>query len=68
MKIHYRDTSVLENMDEAISASIGTNQRIDYFEITGMEFRRHYTAFDKIGLPGGSTQYLYKGISIKVIE
>jgi hypothetical protein len=68
MKIHYRDTSVLEDMDEAISASIGTNQRIDYFEITGIEFRRHYTAFDKIGQSGGSTQYLYKGISIKVIE
>jgi hypothetical protein len=68
MKIHYREPTLLEEMDEAILANFGTNQRIDYFEITGMEFRRHYTAFDKIGQLGGSTQYLYKGILIKVIE
>jgi regulatory protein YycI of two-component signal transduction system YycFG len=68
MKINYRNPTVLEEMDNAIANSINSDQRIESFELTGIEFRKHYTSFDKLALQGGATQYLYKSIPIKVQE
>jgi hypothetical protein len=65
MKIQYRTPTVLEEMDDAISANFG-GQRIDYFKLTGHEFRKHYGAFDKTAAPAGVTLYSYKGIPIEV--
>ena len=69
MKIHYRKPTILEQMNNAIAVSAELNVKpIDYFELTGEELNANYSNFDRSSQPGGSTQYSYKGIPVKVKE
>jgi hypothetical protein len=65
MKIHYRTTSLLEEMQTAISTS---KDPIDYFELTQEEFNQHFSSFDKSFQKDNSVQYMYRSIPIKVIQ
>ena len=62
MKIHYREPTVLELMNDAIRDS---KNPIDYFELTSEELNSHYSSFDKTN-SGSDMSYSYKGIAIKV--
>jgi hypothetical protein len=62
MKIHYRESTVLEQMTDAIRDS---KKPIDHFELTGEELNTYYSNFDKTK-SGSSVNYSYKGIPIKV--
>ena len=62
MKIHYRNPTLLELLNEAISAS---EKPIDYFELTSDELNSNYSNFDRT-TNNNITTYSYKGIPIKV--
>ena len=67
MKIHYREPTVLEQMNNAINVSAEANRKpIDYFELTGDELNANYTNFDKSTNKDTSISYSYKGIPVKV--
>ena len=69
MKIHYREPTVLEQMNNAIRVSNEVNKKpIDYFELTSDELNSNYSNFDKTTGKDGKTVYSYKGIAIKVKE
>ena len=62
MKIHYREPTLLELMNDAIRDS---KNPIDYFELTSEELNSYYSNFDKTNT-GSTTPYSYKRIPIKV--
>ena len=62
MKIHYREPTLLELMNDAIRDS---KNPIDYFELTGEELNSYYGNFDKTN-SGSDVIYSYKRIPIKV--
>lgn len=67
MKIHYREPTVVEQMNNAINVSTEANRKpIDYFELTGEEINANYSNFNKSQQHDGNLQYSYKGIPIKV--
>ena len=69
MKIHYREPTVLEQMNNAIKVSTEANRKpIDYFELTGEELNSNYSNFDKNSDRGSSLVYSYKGIPVKVTQ
>ena len=68
MKIHYREPTVLEQMNNAINVSAEANRKpIDYFELTSEEINANYSNFDRT-IKDKIIYYSYKGISIKVNE
>jgi hypothetical protein len=64
MKIHYREPTLLELMNEAINLS---KKPIDYFELTSDELNASYSNFDKT-IKNKIIHYSYKGVPIKVKE
>ena len=64
MKIHYRKSTVLELINEAISVS---KKPIDYFELNGDELNANYSNFDRT-IKDKIIHYSYKGIPIRVKE
>ena len=67
MKIHYREPTVLEQMNNAIRVSNEVNKKpIDYFELTSDEHNSNYSNFDRTADKGGNLVYSYKGIPVKV--
>jgi hypothetical protein len=69
MKIHYREPTVLEQMNNAIRVSNEANKKpIEYFELTEGELNSHYSSFDKTNHKDNVVSYSYKGIPIKVKE
>jgi hypothetical protein len=64
MKIHYREPTLLELMNEAINLS---KKPIDYFELTSDELNASYSNFDKT-IKDKIIHYSYKGVPIKVKE
>jgi hypothetical protein len=64
MKIHYRKSTVLELMNEAINLS---KKPIDYFELTSDELNSNYSNFDRT-IKDKIIHYSYKGIPIRVKE
>ena len=67
MKIHYREPTVVEQMNNAIKVSTESNRKpIDYFELTTEELNSNYSNFTKTQQRDGNTQYSYKTIPIKV--
>jgi hypothetical protein len=62
MKIHYREPTVLELMNEAINSS---KKSIDYFELTSEEINANYSNFDRT-IKDKIIYYSYKGIPVKV--
>ena len=67
MKIHYREPTVLEQMNNAIRVSNEANKKpIEYFELTEGELNSYYSNFDRTVGKDNSTHYSYKGIAIKV--
>ena len=65
MKIHYRESTLLDEMNNAIFVQ-AKSKPIEYFELTPEEFNRYFTFFDKSFQRDNSVQYMYKGIPIKV--
>jgi hypothetical protein len=63
MKIHYREPTLLELMNDAVRDS---KKPIDYFELTSDELNVYYSSFDRTVGRDNITQYSYKGILIKV--
>ena len=63
MKIHYRKTSLIEEMQAAIAAA---KEPIDHFELTSVEFNEGFTYFDKSFQRDNSVQYQFRGIPLKV--
>ena len=63
MKIHYRKTSLIEEMQAAIAAA---KEPIDHFELTTVEFNEGFNHFDKSFQRDNSVQYQFRGIAIKV--
>ena len=69
MKIHYREPTLLELMNNAIAISTGPNANpIDHFELNQEEFSQHFSSFDKSHQQDGNTQYSFKSIPIKVTQ
>ena len=66
MKIHYRKPTLLELMNEAISAA-GNKKPVDYFELTSDELNSNYSNFDRT-IKDKIIYYSYKGIPVKVKE
>jgi hypothetical protein len=66
MKIHYREPSLLEQMNEVISAS-SNKKPVDYFELTSDELNSNYSNFDRT-IKDKIIHYSYKGIPIKVSD
>ena len=67
MKIHYREPTVLEQMNNAINVSAEANRKpIEYFELNGEELNSYYSNFDRTTGKDGEIFYSYKGIVIKV--
>jgi hypothetical protein len=64
MKIHYRESTVLEQMLDAIRDS---KNPIDYFELTSEELNANYSNFDRT-IKDKIIYYSYKGIPVKVKE
>jgi hypothetical protein len=64
MKIHYREPTLLELMNEAINIS---KKPIDYFELTSEEINANYSNFDRT-IKDKIIYYSYKGIPVKVKE
>ena len=62
MKIHYRESTVLEQMLDAIRDS---KNPIDYFELTSEELNANYSNFDRT-IKDKIIYYSYKGIPVKV--
>jgi len=66
MKIHYREPTVLEQMNNAINISAEANRKpIDYFELTSEEINANYSNFDRT-IKDKIIYYSYKGIPVKV--
>jgi hypothetical protein len=63
MKIHYRKSTILEQMADAIRDS---KKPIECFEITSEELNSNYSNFDRSSNNNNIVQYSYKGIPIKV--
>ena len=63
MKIHYRKTSIIEEMQAAIAEA---KEPIDHFELTSAEFNDGFNHFDKSFQRDNSVQYMFRGIAIKV--
>ena len=63
MKIHYRKTSLLEEMQAAIADS---KEPIDHFELTSEEFNQYFNSFDKSFRRDNTVEYMFRGIPIKV--
>ena len=63
MKIHYREPTLLEQMNDAIRDS---KKPIDYFELDSNELNTYYSNFDKTAQNDGTKHYSYKGVPIKV--
>ena len=63
MKIHFRKTSLIEEMQAAIAAA---KEPIDYFELTPAEFNEGFNHFDKSFQRDNSVQYMFRGIPLKV--
>ena len=63
MKIHYRKTSLLEEMQSAIKES---KEPIDYFELTQEEFNQYVNSFDKSFQRDNSVEYMFRRIPIRV--
>ena len=69
MKIHYREPTVLEQMNNAIRVSNEANKKpIEYFELTRDEHNSNYSNFDRSSDRSGNVSYSYKGIPVKVKE
>jgi hypothetical protein len=64
MKIHYRKSTVLEQMADAIRDS---KKPIDYFELTSEELNANYSNFDRT-VKDKIIYYSYKGVPVKVKE
>jgi hypothetical protein len=64
MKIHYREPTLLELMNEAINAS---KNPIDYFELTSEELNTNYSNFDRT-IKDKVIHYSYKSIPIRIKE
>jgi len=64
MKIHYRKSTLVEQMTDAIANS---KKPIDYFELTSEELNTNYSNFDRT-TKDKIIHYSYKGIPIKVKE
>ena len=64
MKIHYREPTLLELMNEAINVS---KKPIDYFELTSDELNANYSSFDRT-IKDKIIYYSYKSVPIKVKE
>jgi len=64
MKIKYRKPTLLEQMNDAISAS---KKPIDYFELSSEELNANYSNFDRT-VKNKIVHYSYKGIPIKVTD
>jgi hypothetical protein len=68
MKIHYREPTVLEQMNNAIRVSNESNKKpIDYFELTSEEINANYSNFDRT-IKDKIIYYSYKGVPVKVIK
>jgi hypothetical protein len=65
MKIHYREPTLLELMNEAINLS---KKPIDYFELTSNELNANYSNFDRTVGKDNHTSYSYKSIPIRIKE
>ena len=66
MKIHYREPTVVEQMNNAINVSAEANRKpIDYFELTSEEINANYSNFDRT-IKDKIIYYSYKGIPVKV--
>ena len=63
MKIHYREPTLLELMNDAIRDS---KKPIDYFELTSEELNANYSNFDRTIGKDNTLSYSYKSITIKV--
>jgi hypothetical protein len=66
MKIHYREPTLLEQMNEVIDSSSNKNP-VDYFELTSDELNSNYSKFDRT-IINKIIHYSYKGIPIKVSD
>ena len=64
MKIHYRDPTLIEQMNDAIGAS---KKPIDYFELSSEELNANYSNFDRT-VKNKVIHYSYKGITVKVAD
>jgi hypothetical protein len=64
MKIHYREPTILEQMNDAVRDS---KKPIDCFELTSDELNSNYSNFDR-SIKDKIIYYSYKGISIKVSD
>jgi len=64
MKIHYREPTILEQMNDAVRDS---KKPIDYFELTSEELNANYSNFDRT-IKDKIIYYSYKGIPVKVKE
>jgi hypothetical protein len=64
MKIHYRESTVLEQMADAIRDS---KKPIDFFELTSEELNANYSNFDRT-IKDKIIYYSYKGVPVKVKE
>jgi hypothetical protein len=67
MKIHYREATVLDEMNNAIFVQ-AKSKPIEYFELTQEEFNASYTMFDKSHQSDSVIQYSYKGVLIRVTQ
>ena len=65
MKIHYRKSTLIEQMADAIAT---TKQPIEYFELTSDELNSWYSYLDRTTKKDNTVDYSYKGIPIKVKE
>jgi hypothetical protein len=66
MKIHYREPTVLEQMNNAIRVSNEANKKpIEYFELTEGELNSYYSNFDRT-IKDKVIHYSYKGVPVKV--
>ena len=66
MKIHYREPTLLELMNEVIGAS-SNKKPVDYFELTSDELNSNYSNCDRT-IKDKIIHYSYKGIPIKVAD
>jgi len=68
MNIYYRESTLLEQINDAISDCATSKKHIDYFELTSEELASNWTSFDRTTNNGIDVRYSYKGIPIKVKE
>lgn len=68
MNIYYREPTLIEQMNDAISDCAISKKHIDYFELSRKELDANHSSFDKTTKNGVNFTYSYKGIQIKVKE